>query len=49
MPNSSCNDKRDVSFPLTYADNNKGCNSIEDAQVPHAKDHMVQEKSHQAA
>lgn len=35
--------------PLTDANDNKSCHSIEDSQVPHAEHNMVQEKSHEAA
>lgn len=33
-------------FALTDANNNKCCNSIEDTQILHPKDNMVQEKCH---
>lgn len=34
---------------LTNADNNKSSHAVENSQVPHTKDNMVQEKCHQAA
>lgn len=33
-------------FPLTDANNNKCCNSIEDTQILHPKDNMVQKECH---
>lgn len=38
-----------LSSHLTNADDDKGSNSIEDAQVPHTKDNVVQKKSQKAA
>lgn len=34
---------------LTNADDDKGCNSVENAEVFHSEHHMIQEERHETA